>query len=128
MAFKVGDEVRFRYNFGCKGKVVEIDADDNEVTKVKFPNDHADWYDTEELRLADLVAEQALKERVQAKIDEAVAAFETAFEKLEELNAATNNQEGGTLYRLRELSDLVDVSKLDEVFDKRGWSSSSLYC
>jgi len=66
--------------------------------------------------------------KVQAKIDEAKNAFETAFKAYEAAKDMSYNEEPSLgMYSLKKMG-LLNMDELHEAIERHGWSSSSLNC
>jgi hypothetical protein len=135
--YEAGMRVRNREGSDA-GVIADVDSDD-EVQVTWDSNGVTRWCETRYLmpdtpdaaqRLADLNA------LIQANIDEATSLLDQAFKKWRKANAMemegtdnpgpdSNYFEGA--YALRSNEDL-DLSKFEEVVERNGWSTSSLYC
>lgn len=83
---------------------------------------------TLDLKLIHLYDEDALKKKaaeLQAQVDAAKTAFETAFTALRAVQDYHEN--GISRYSLQEL-DLLSLDELENAIECGGWSSSSLWC
>ncbi len=69
--------------------------------------------------------------KLQEKIDTATSALETAFQAMQEMKDASNeiyNEEEDWSHFDLEREGLVSLSKLKDLMDDNGWSSSGLWC
>lgn len=88
--------------------------------------------DEESCHLDDLVLfleekMKAMAATMQTKVDAAKAAFETAFDALQELRDYKSDD--GVYIGRHDMMDLgVSYKELEEMFDSNGWSSSSIWC
>ena len=125
--YEVGMRVRDHYDYKYLGSVVEI-VDEYEI-HVKWDHDDIiSRHDPDEIRPYDPQGDKEKLAQLQAKVNEATASLESAFKALREANALElghDDYEGA--YALRGVPGL-DLSKLEEVVESNGWSTSSLYC
>lgn len=138
--YEVGMRVCLRSDESIKGEITEVEDE----SEVRILWDHRKdegpkWYETRDLMPDTPEARQkiaALNRKIQAKVDEATSLLEQAFKAWRTANAmemdGTDNPgpdddyfEGA--YALRSNEDL-DLSKFEEVVERNGWSTSSLYC
>lgn len=138
-SYEVGMRVRTR-DGDEHGTISEV-ADQSEVRVIwdDSKDGRARWCETREIIPDTPEALQALTDlnrKIQANIDEATSLLEQAFKKWRLANAMEmegtdtpgpddNYFEGA--YALRSNEDL-DLSKFEEVVERNGWSTSSLYC
>lgn len=126
--YEVGMRVRDYYDRKYLGKVVEIVREDEIMIEWDGAPGEPNRHDPHEIRPYDPQGDKELLVKLQAKVDEATASLEAAFKALREANALElghDDYEGA--YALRGVPGL-DLSKLEEVVDSNGWSTSSLYC
>lgn len=131
--YEVGMRIRVRNRKEEKGEIAEVE-DDNEV-RVLWDYDKGQgprWCETRDIIPDTTEAEQQLAEmtkQIQAKVDEAATLLEQAFKAWFEAAALEAGREvdSSDAYYLRGNPDL-DLSKFEEVVERNGWSTSSLYC
>lgn len=136
--YEVGTRVRDRKHEDRKGQVVEVE-DYSEVFVLWDGDNESHWCETRDLMPDDPEAIKkiaAFNRKIQSNIDEATTLLEQAFKKWRLANAM--EMEGTETpgddrdyfegaYALRSNPDL-DLSKFEEVVERNGWSTSSLYC
>jgi hypothetical protein len=119
--------VRDRWDRNYLGEVVEV-VDEDEI-HVKWDHDDVtSRHDPSEIAPYDPEGDKAKAIKTQAKIDEASHSLEAAFKALREANAlelGSDDYEGA--YALKG-NPYLDLSKLEDVVESNGWSTSSLYC
>jgi hypothetical protein len=125
--YQVGMRVRDRWDRKYLGEVVEV-VDEDEI-RVKWDHDDViSRHDPSEIAPYDPDGDNAKAIIIQAKIDEATHSLEAAFKALREANAlelGSDDYEGA--YALKG-NPYLDLSKLEDVVESNGWSTSSLYC
>lgn len=92
--------------------------------KVKWNYGNTNHVEADEVQAIDEEADKKLAAAMQTRIDKAAAAFEVAFEALRGIR---DDRDRGHLSAFEE-EELIDLSKLHDVIDGNGWSSSSIYC
>jgi len=122
-AFKVGNVVRIKYD-EYPGEITDIDPIKKRV-HIKFKRS-SDWVDMDEVTLVDEKVDKLLAEQIQAKLDETVNSFASAFDAYEK--AKDLARERFSSLRTLEDMDLINLLPLKQVMDNNGWSSSSLDC
>lgn len=129
--YEVGMRIRARNEDDVTGEVVEIIADDE--VRVRWDYDgHVSWAEVREIMpdTPEAHAQMAeLTKQVQTKVDEATTLLDQAFKTWFEAAALQAGREvdSSDAYYLRGNPDL-DLSKFEEVVERNGWSTSSLYC
>ena len=120
---KIGLDVYVLGNKSYKGKIKTL-PDINGKVVVEFPNS-GDKYCHYDLSPVDCAADKKLSIKAQAKINQAKSFFEKAFEAMQELHALVDNNSS-----LRDLQEegVISLKELEQVVEKFGWSTSSLYC
>jgi hypothetical protein len=124
--YEVGMRVRDRWDRKYLGEVTKV-VDEDEI-HVKWDHSTISRHDPSEIAPYDPEGDKARAIITQAKIDEATHSLEAAFKALREANAlelGSDDYEGA--YALHGNDDL-DLSKLEDVVNRNGWSTSSLYC
>jgi len=121
------------------GEIVDVDEGSEEMRVHWDSNDTISWTEARFIMPDTPDAAQLLVElnrKIQANIDEATSLLEQAFKKWRLANAMemegtdspgpdSDYFEGA--YALRGNEEL-DLSKFEEVVERNGWSTSSLYC
>src|SRR5258708_25382067 len=122
--FIAGAQVRDLYDRSHQGQVL-TPTDSDGIVEVRWDDGTIYTVDGDELRVVDPAAEAKMVQDVQAKLDEATSAFESAFKAFQDAKDLVVDDSG--LYDLQDES-LIDLSKLEDTINKNGWSVSSLYC
>ncbi len=122
--FIAGAQVRDLYDRSHQGQVL-TPTDTDGMVEVRWDDGTISTVDGDELRVVDPAAEAKMVQDVQAKLDEATSAFESAFKAFQDAKDLVVDDSG--LYDLQDES-LIDLSKLEDTINKNGWSVSSLYC
>lgn len=136
--YESGMRVRARDN-DEKGEIVDVTEDGDEMRVHWDGDDTIRWCEARHIIPDTPEAAQQLanlNRKIQANIDEATSLLEQAFKKWRLANAmemeGTDSPgpddgyfEGA--YALRGNEEL-DLSKFEEVVERNGWSTSSLYC
>lgn len=135
--YQTGDRVINREGSDT-GVIADVDSDD-EVQVTWDSNGVTRWCETRYLMpdTPDAAKQLAdLNRKIQGEIDEATSLLEQAFKKWRKANAmemegtdkpGDDNGYFEGAYALRSNEDL-DLSKFEEVVERNGWSTSSLYC
>jgi hypothetical protein len=126
--YEVGMRVRDHYDRKYLGTVAEVVDEDEIHVKWDGEPERVGRHDPSEIRPYDPQGDKAMLVKLQAKVDEAAASLEAGFKALREANAlelGSDDYEGA--YALRGVPGL-DLSKLEDVVESNGWSTSSLYC
>jgi len=129
--YEVGMRIRARNEDDISGEVVEVI--DNDEVRVRWDYDgHVSWAEVREIMpdTPEAHAQMAeLTKQVQTKVDEATTLLDQAFKAWFEAAALQAGREvdSSDAYYLRGNPDL-DLSKFEEVVERNGWSTSSLYC
>lgn len=125
LPIKLGDKVIVYGNRNEIAQVVDDHGSDEfscqYLNAQGLPAGQSFRVDVEEMEFYDPEFEEQRRVKLQAHIDDATNAFEKAFEALGKLMKETGGDYIPT-------EDSLDLSKLEEVIEKAGWSSSSLYC
>lgn len=103
----------------CK---VVSEADSGGWVLCQFKGGGTHRFHVDDLEPYDAEAEAQAKKLAQEQLDKATYLFEAAFEQLQQARATAEkaNLFLGQYY--------FDVKKLDELVEKNGWSSSSIWC
>lgn len=126
--FKAGMTVRVSYDRTRTGTIIPYIPEEYEgedVMSVAWSDGEISVVDVLELRIVDTENDALVAEQIQAKIREAETAFETAFKAWQEVQDLASKD--SDLYVLRS-SGLIDLSKLEDIINTGGWSTSSMYC
>jgi hypothetical protein len=134
--YESGNRIRNREGSDT-GEVVDVDGD--EVRVHWDSNDTISWCESRHILPDTPEAEQRLADfnaLIQTNIDEATSLLDQAFKKWRLANAmesegtdtpGSDSEYFEGAYALRSNEDL-DLSKFEEVVERNGWSTSSLYC
>ena len=126
--YEVGMRVRDRWDREYLGEVTEVVDEDEIHVKWDRGDNGIGRHDSGEIAPFDPEGDNARAIITQAKIDEATHSLEAAFKALREANAlelGSDDYEGA--YALKG-NPYLDLSKLEDVVESNGWSSSSIYC
>lgn len=127
--YSIGDKVRLDYDRNYIHEVMEIldNCVGEQVLMVKpiEGEGHAFKISSHDLHPYDIEADQAMAIEVQMLIDTATHSLEAAFEAWRA--AKEKYSENSPSYSMQG-DDLLDMSKFEAVFERNGWSTSSLYC
>lgn len=120
---KVGMQVLVYGNREDMATVISLSNDGDELVECKWPSGRTFLEEADEMQPYDPEEEQRAVEAAQRSLDESVSVFEQAFFLLQQ--AETTARSVGISLRN---DDYFNVSKLNQVVEKNGWSSSSIWC
>lgn len=128
--YKVGDQVCSRTETDKIGVVEELLDDVGDELRVNWNDIGSRWTEARDILPDTDEARQQLADtykQVQAKVDEATSALDMAFKAFREAASLIAGHDDAEPYYLRHNKD-IDLSKFEEVVERNGWSTSSLYC